>query len=161
MRHLLRCALYAAALGVVAFVAGRLLPKRWFDGGAFPYRDWPFERGGNIYRKLYIQRWQNRVPDMSRLFKRLMPPMRIERIISAAQAERMVQETCVAECVHVALCVAGLYCLRLWPGRGGRLFYLVYVLLGNLPFIMIQRFNRPKLRLMAEKLRRREARLKA
>ena len=30
MKHFLRCLLYIAALGVVFFVVGRLVPKSWF-----------------------------------------------------------------------------------------------------------------------------------
>ena len=157
MRGFLLCLCYIAALGILAFFAGRLLarcPLRW---DAFPFRDWAFEQKGNLYRRLRIHRWHRHVPDMSRIFPRLMPPKRLSHRISAAQAEVMVRETCVAECVHACLMVAGLACPRLWPGPGGWIVCLVYTLLGNLPFILIQRFNRPKLVMLLEKCRRAEA----
>ena len=49
-----------------------------------------------------------------------------------------------AECIHLLLPLAGLYCLRLWPGAGGIVVTLLYFL-GNLPFVLIQRYNRPRL----------------
>ena len=61
----------------------------------------------------------------------------------------MIQETCIAELVHGVLCIAGLYCFQIWPGTGGLLIAALNVL-GNLPYIIIQRFNRPRLvRLLA------------
>ena len=69
----------------------------------------------------------------------------------------MVQETCIAEVIHILLSLTGLALPLIWPGPGGLLACAAYVLLGNLPFILIQRFNRPKLRMLLEKCRRVEA----
>ena len=46
---------------------------------------------------------------------------------------------------HVLLCLAGIALLRLWPGAGGIALFAVYVLPGNVPFILIRRYNRPRL----------------
>ena len=45
------CLCYAAGLGVVSFVLGRLVPKEWFDYTRFPYRSFAFEKGGKIYER--------------------------------------------------------------------------------------------------------------
>jgi len=151
------CVVYIAAIGAIGFIAGRILPKRWFRYDNPPFRDLPFENGGHFYRKLGIHRWHKRLPDMSRILPGLMPPKRVVAHISAAQAEIMVQETCIAETIHASLSLLGLYLPRLWPGPGGILVCVLYVLLGNVPFILIQRFNRPKLRMLLDKCRRAEA----
>ena len=78
--------------------------------------------------------------------------------VTADQAAALVQETCRAEVVHGASCLLGLACLWLWPGWGGVAVVLVWVLLANLPFILIQRYNRPRLARLAALLRRREQR---
>ena len=44
------------------------------------------------------------------------------------------------------------------PGRGAALAWLVWFLLGNLPFILIQRYNRPRLIRLRALLQRREQR---
>ena len=45
----------------------------------------------------------------------------------------------------------------IWPGAGGIIVTVIYILLGNLPFIIIQRYNRPRLqRLYAMQQRKRE-----
>ena len=77
---------------------------------------------------------------------------------TADQAAALVQETCRAELVHGASCLLGLAFLWLWPGWGGAIVLAVWVLLANLPFILIQRYNRPRLMRLAALLRKRAQR---
>lgn len=142
---LLRCFLYLMTLGVLSFFAGRILPKEWLDASEFPFKAYKFEKGGKIYEKLNIRKWQNKVPDMSRIFPKIIPPKRIECKADKAKLETMLHETCVAEIIHTALPILAIPCLWLWKGVKGRIIYYVYVLLGNLPFIIIQRYNRPRI----------------
>ena len=151
-----KCACYIIVLGAANFLLGRLLPKRWFRYDAFPFRSFAFEREGRIYERLRIKRWQNKVPDMSRLFARLMPAKRLKGRPDEATLTVMLQETCVAEAVHWGLSAAGLLCLRLWRGLWGAAVSLAYFLLGNLPFILIQRYNRPRLAGLLERVRERK-----
>ena len=141
-----RAALYAAALGVLAHPVGQALPRRWFDPHQAPYRCRDWEKGGRVYNKLHIRRWKDRLPDMSRL----MPDM-VKKKLSAADPMSLVQETCVAECVHCWLIVLSVGMLFLWKSVWSWLLWLVYNLLGNVSFILIQRYNRPRLLRLAEK----------
>lgn len=141
----IKCFFYLAAMGVIVFFTGRLLPKSWFQAERFPYRSYAFENGGKLYDRWFsIRAWQDRVPDMSKVFPGLMPAKKLH-MRSHDRLPLMVQETCIAECTHALLSLLGLHCLRLWPGAGGVAVTLVYILLGNLPFILIQRYNRPRL----------------
>ena len=55
------------------------------------------------------------------------------------------------------LSLLGLDMLWIWPGAGGITVTVIYILLGNLPFIIIQRYNRPRLqRLYAMQQRKRD-----
>lgn len=146
-----RCCVYYAALGAAFFFFGRLLPKRWFHGDRFPFRCSPKE--AKLYRLLRVHDWQDKVPDMSRIVPKLIPAKRLTGSYRA-QLPRMIQETCVAELTHVLLSVCGPYALRLWPGAGGVLITAVYILFGNVPFIIIQRYNRPRLQRLEAMQRR-------
>lgn len=152
------CAVYVIVIGVAGFLLGRLIPGHWFHYDSPPYREWRFENHGHFYRKIGIHRWHKLLPDMSRILPGTMPEKRLTAHISADQAEVMVRETCVAEFIHVFLSLVGVYLIFLWPGIGGWLFFAAYFLLGNFPFILIQRFNRPKLRMLLDKCRAAEAR---
>ena len=129
-----RCALYLAALGVAAHPLGQAQP--------------PWEKGGRIYLKLGIRKWKDHLPDMSRL----MPDM-VRKDLGSDPAV-LVQETCVAECVHWALTLLSAGIFFLWRSGWAALLWLVYNALGNVSFIVIQRYNRPRLQKLAEKTRR-------
>jgi len=140
---LCHCILYLAFTGILSFLLGRLLPKGLFRADRFPFRSCAFEKDGRIYKKLGVHRWQNSLPDMSRILPALIPAKSMKTLHKEG-LERMLQETCVAELIHVLLMLTGLWCLRLWPGAGGAVVSVANALL-NLPFVIIQRYNRPRL----------------
>lgn len=149
------CACYLALTGIGAFVLGRLLPGDLFRADCFPYLGFSFEREGRIYEYLRIKAWQNKLPDMSRILPGIMPKKRLDTHYKTTLPD-MVRETCVAELTHGLLCVAGLYCLRLWPGTGGIAVTALNILVNGL-YILIQRYNRPRLlRLMCGRDKRKE-----
>ena len=158
MKHFLRCLLYIAALGVVFFVVGRLVPKSWFKADHFPWRCYSYEQA--IWKALRVKQWQAKVPDMSRLFKKLMPAKALTQK-TAQDLPIMIQETCVAELTHGLLCFAGLALLKIWRGPGGVILTVIYIVFGNLPFLLIQRYNRPRLQRLLEKQSRRANRKEA
>lgn len=158
MSGFLRCALYLLTLALLAHPVGQTLPRRWFDGGRFPYACYKWEKQGKLYTRIGVDRWKTLVPDMSRILPDMVRKQVTPTAVTAAQAAVLVQETCVAEAVHTASSLLGLICLWLWPGWGGAAVWLVWFLLGNLPFILIQRYNRPRLMRLRDLLQRREQR---
>lgn len=140
---LLQCAVYVAVIGIISNPVGNLLPRAWFRADRFPYRPFAWERGGKVYEKLRVRTWKDRVPDMSKI----IPSMVRKEVAArptAGNMECLVQETCVAEAVHWVLIVLSLAVLKIWKGLGGWICYFLCIL-GNLPFIIIQRYNRPRL----------------
>lgn len=148
---LLTCVLYLTGIGIVSFVAGRLLPKTWFLYDRFPFRPLAAERGGKLYLRLGVRRWKDTMPDMSRVFPGIMPSKKLPSRLNAPVLVRMVQETCVAELTHAMLCVLGFGCVFIGKGAHGWALAFLFAV-GNLPYIVIQRYNRPKLLRILEKL---------
>lgn len=146
-----KCFWFLIITGVIAFFVGRLLPKKWFCADRFPYRSFRFEQDGRIYDKLHIRKWQNRVLDMSKILPFMMPAKNLTGDFKK-RLPRMLQETCVAELIHTLNCFVGLYCLKLYPGVGGVIISILYIILFNLPFILIQRYNRPRLMRLAKRV---------
>lgn len=147
--------LYIAALGVLSHFVGQALPRDKFDAKCFPCRAAQWEKSGKVYEKLGIKRWKDYLPDMSKI----MPDM-VKKKMSAAKEQGtavLIAETCVAECVHWALIVLSLGIFLFWRGGWAVLFWLVYNILGNVPFIIIQRYNRPRLVMLEERRERRLA----
>ena len=144
-------------IGVLGFIAGRLMPKGWLMWDKAPWKSFSFEKNGKLYHAMGIRYWQNKVPDMSRIFPMLMPKKQLPKEVSEEKLVIMLRETCVAELVHWLLSIAGLRCLILWKGIGGVVVTLLYILFGNLPFIFIQRYNRPRLAVLLERKRKKAA----
>ncbi len=138
------CVRYYVTISIVAFILGRIVPKHWMRWDVFPFRSAGFEKNGKIYERIGIRYWQKKVPDMSKMFPFLMPPKSMKGDYQS-RLPLMIQETCVAELVHGILCILGFHGLRLWPGAGGFAMCMIYVFLLNFPFLLIQRYNRPRL----------------
>lgn len=148
---LLHCAVYLTVTGIAGFLLGRVFSKCRLDPEKGLFRCFPFEREGKLYEKIGIRKWQKRLPDMSRIFPTMMPAKNL-RGKYGERLSIMIQETCVAEAVHIAVGIAGLPCLWIWPGIGGVTVTAMFIFLLNVPFILIQRYNRPRLIRLQKKL---------
>jgi len=142
-------ALIVIIVGSVFFVIGEMLPRKNFDYSSFPYRSFKWERNGDIYRCIRIQKWKDRVPDMSKYVKTMFA----KEIVNTRDPEytrRLILETCVAELIHYILMLISPVFTQYMPGIYGNIASVLYIL-GNLPFVMIQRYNRPRLLALMEK----------
>lgn len=152
MSPLLKGVLYLLALSLLAHPVGQALPRRWFSGEKWPWASAPFEKEGRFWRKLGVHRWKDKVPDMSRLLGDMVK----KQLATDGKTDYalLVQETCVAECVHFFLGLLSLGAFA-FCRRGWMIFIVaVYILLGNLPFQIIQRYNRPRLVRLMRKARK-------
>jgi len=148
---LLYCVIYYIVLGVFSFLLGRILPKGWFNSRAFPYKPWEQK----LYQALRVKQWQNTLPDMSRILPKLIPPKKMTADYGS-RLPRMLQETCVAEFIHVLLSILGFGAVFIVGGAWGWIISIVYFLAGNLPYIIIQRYNRPRLLRLEDGMKKQE-----
>lgn len=137
------CLIYIASVGLISFALGRLIPRDVLDENSFPFRSFGFESDGRIYEKLGIKSWMNRLPDMSRMLPQLMPTKKLDGKMTE-KLPVMIKETCIAELVHILLIPAGFGCLFILSGTGGAIVTAVYEIINSL-FILIQRYTRPRL----------------
>ncbi len=152
------CVIYLALIGIISFIMGRVLSEVRFSFKEFPFRSLTIESGGKIYQRIGVHRWKESFPDMSRIFHFFMPSKRLPKVVTTGQIERMIQETCIAELVHGLLGVLGFGCIFIWKSIGGWIISVLYMF-GNLPYIIIQRYNRPKLVSILYRMRKREGKI--
>lgn len=145
---------YALILGIVSHYFGESLPRKLFSADRFPFRPFFWERDGKIYERLHIRQWKTRVPDMSRYLKDMLPK-RLTPHATAEEVETLAIETCIAEFVHDTLCILAVGFYFIWKNFIGVILAVIFFL-GNLPFIFIQRYNRPHLRKLAHRLAKKE-----
>lgn len=155
MSSFIKCLVYLVAIGVISFILGRVVPKRWFCYDKFPFHSKNPQKENDLYNALKVRKWKEKLPDMSTILPNIMPSKKLPTTITSEQLELMVQETCVAEAIHWFLSILGFGCVSIWKKAGGWIISSLYGL-GNLLFVIIQRHNRPKLLRLLEILRERE-----
>jgi glycosyl-4,4'-diaponeurosporenoate acyltransferase len=144
------------AVNVVAWLAlhmgvawgGTRLPPSWFPPGAWLFHPRRFERGGKLYERLFrVKQWKDAVPDGAAWFRGGFPKATFARN-DPAYVERFVVETCRGELVHwvVFLCA---WLFFLWNPPWAGWIMVAYGALANVPCIIIQRYNRSRLRRLA------------
>ena len=149
--------IFAVFLAVASHFFGQALPRSIFREERFPYRPFAFEKNGAIYRRLGVHKWMELVPDMSRTFGDMVPKQ-LKQGMTSEDVRVLVKETCVAEFIHTLLCVVFLFVSKIWEDGAWVFFWLIYTA-GNLPFILIQRYNRPLLVRLLKRMEARESRL--
>jgi glycosyl-4,4'-diaponeurosporenoate acyltransferase len=127
----------------IAYLCTRV-PTSAFRAAQWLYRDRPWERGGAIYQSsLRVKRWKDWLPSGGAAFAGGFS-MRRMTSHSESYLRRWVQETCRAELTHwLALLASGLFFIWNRPEVG--LMMVAYALAANVPCIVVQRHNRPRL----------------
>ena len=154
--RLLMSIVYAAVIGILAHYVGESLPRSLFSEYKFPYRSYKWEKDGKAYNRLHIKKWKTRLPDMSRVMRDMLPKQ-VTFDATSGSIDALIKETCVAECIHYWLCVFSVGIYLICKNYVGVILALVFVAC-NIPFIMIQRYNRPHLITLRDKLLKREER---
>ena len=154
----LRYAFAGAFAGLLTLFLGIQVPRKILNYHSFPFRAYAFEKNGKIYEKIEVHRWKDGLPDASKVLKTMFRK-KVNLQMNEEGLDRLIRETCIAEIVHwLLIALTPVYSLFVsWPYAV--LFSVLYAL-GNLPFIIIQRYNRPRfmhaLELMKKRHMRRE-----
>ena len=153
------CILYIPAIGLLSQFIGVKLPRRWFHPDRFPYAAWAWEKQGKIYNKTDVYKWKDALPDMSKISRRMVRKSITPSQFTPEHVDRLAKETCVAELVHLILML--LSPIIYWINRTclGAAIAIAYAL-SHIPFIIIQRYNRPTLVTLSQRLKEREERIK-
>ncbi len=139
--------LNSAAWFLAIFIPGAIIQRmsiRRFRERSFLFRIRSWEQNGRVYRFLGVREWKEMMPDGAGIFqdgfrKRHMPEH------DEFYLKRFILETCRAEYVHwVILALTPLFFL--WNPLSAALLMFPFSLAINLPCIMVQRYNRPRLR---------------
>ncbi|EXJ23195.1 Glycosyl-4,4'-diaponeurosporenoate acyltransferase precursor [Alkalibacterium sp. AK22] len=116
------------------------------------FKERPFEKNGTFWRDCFlVHKWKDALPDGASLFrmgykKKKLPETR------KASFQLFIKETKRAELTHWMLILPAPLFFFWNPVWAGWLM-IVYALLANVPFILIQRYNRIRLSKVAQRLK--------
>jgi glycosyl-4,4'-diaponeurosporenoate acyltransferase len=118
---------------------------RALDPDAFLFRARPFEKGGQFYETVFrVSRWKGLLPDGGGLFGRKGFRKKELESLEPEYLRRFLVESARGELTHwLAILPFWVFGLFLPPAAVG--FMLFYALLSNLPCIIAQRYNRPRI----------------
>lgn len=146
--------LFFAIWGIVALLLAYLcllIPDRFFEPTRFFWRSHAFERGGSIYERVFhIRSWKHLLPDGGGVWKKRSYKKKSLTDYSEQNLKRFLIETSRGELVHwlgiVPFWVFGLFAppAVIW-------IMLCYALIVNMPCIIAQRYNRPRVYALYQK----------
>lgn len=145
---------YVAVLGVLAHYIGESLPRIRFSETGFFYRARDWENGGAVYEKNRNQEMED-TPARYEPHHADMLPKRVTYDATSESLTALIRETCVAEFIHCWLCVFSFGIYLIWKNYIGIILMFVFIFC-NIPFILIQRYNRPHLIKLRDRMLRRE-----
>jgi glycosyl-4,4'-diaponeurosporenoate acyltransferase len=142
---------------VAMFFAGiivHFIPPEFYDANNFLFRPRKFEFDGRLYTSLFaIKKWKDRLPECGEFFKfNPFNKKKLQRMKDLNYFERFILETCRAELTHwipILLYPVSL----LWNPYPASIYVLIFVLVTNFPFLIIQRYNRIRFLRVVYKLR--------
>ncbi|TLS36080.1 glycosyl-4,4'-diaponeurosporenoate acyltransferase [Pseudalkalibacillus caeni] len=132
------------------------LNNRYFTEDNWYYRQKDWEKSGGIYEKLGVNKWKTIVPDGGGVFK---GGFRKKRLLgrSGEYFQMFIQETRRAEFTHLILIPPSLL-FFIWNTLEVGFIMVAYALIVNIPFIIIQRYNRFRFqRILTRKQQKRTA----
>lgn len=129
---------------------GTRIPGKYFNPNFYWFRTFCFEKNGKIYERLFfIKIWKDKIPDGAAWFK---GGFRKKKLVKANNEYLLlfIVETCRGETVHwLVFFSSGFFFI--WNDIGVGLIMVLYAFLANFPCIIIQRYNRIRLRRIAIK----------
>ena len=131
-------------ISVCVTLTSMLFPQKLLNPNNRLFCEKPWEAGGEIYQRLFkVRRWKAVLPELSDFFRKLFPKKKIKTFDSDYLRSYII-ESCRAELTH--FCIIGItFLFPIWAGFSVSLLIIYISILLNLPFIVIQRYNRPRI----------------
>lgn len=100
-----------------------------------------------------VQYWKNQLPDGQRINSNIVSKAAFDTSSNTHEVSQFILETRRAELVHLFSILPAIAFLN--SSKSIKIINLVYVIIANVPCIIVQRYNRPKLvRIYSKMLKR-------
>ncbi len=131
------------------------LPKEMLSPDGFLFRERGWEHGGRVYRRLFrVHRWKHLLPDGAAVTRGGYRKRRLTDF-SKGNLDRFLMESCRAELTHL-LAILPFWVFGFIGPPSMVVYMLLYALAVNLPCVIVQRYNRPRVRSILDKIEYKE-----
>ncbi len=143
--YILSNALFWVIVHFLSSFLVHFIPSRFYDYKNIFFREKSIENRGLLYKKyFFIQKWKDKIPEAGKFLG--LHPFSKKHFESKNKEyiERFILETCRGELAHTLPFLFLPICFVFSPPVASIIMSL-YALFSNLPFIMVQRYNRIRL----------------
>ena len=127
------------------------LPDRFYHPKSFFYRSHKFEKNGKFYDKVFhVKKWKHLLPDGGAIFTKHGFKKKNLNNFSLETLNKFLVESARGELTHW-LAIFPFWVFWLFTPPLVPWIMLIYALLVNMPSIIIQRYNRPRIHRLIEK----------
>ncbi|MFZ3070668.1 MAG: hypothetical protein WA110_06065 [Anaerolineaceae bacterium] len=127
------------------------LPVESFNYDSRFYLSKTWEKGGEIYQKLFkVRSWKKFIPSGAALYKEAYEIKHLTEF-SVENVRIWLKESCRSEFCHWIMILPG-FLFSLWNNVGMEWVMIAYAVLNNAVPIIMQRYNRPRVRKLLTKL---------
>ena len=151
---ILLCFIVWPVLQITAALICFYLPDRVFSQESFFFRPHRFERDGRIYDRVFrVRRWKHLLPDGGVVWKKRGFKKKHLESFSEENLHRFLIESARGELTHW-LAIFPFWLFWLFTPPNVPWMMLAYALLVNLPCIIAQRYNRPRVQQLLRRMKK-------
>jgi glycosyl-4,4'-diaponeurosporenoate acyltransferase len=141
--------LWALIQTLVSFICLKI-PNRYFHPAKFPFASFKFEQEGAFYRKwLRVHSWKKFLPDGGALMGADYRKKNLEHV-THMNLQRFLLESCRAEMSHI-LAILPFWAFGFIAPPEVIWIMFIYAVAINMPCIIAQRYNRPRIQSLINK----------
>lgn len=135
--------IFIAVSLIISLIAERL-PARFYDYKKRLYRERKWEEGGRIYERFFfVKKWKSKLPELSDYIKTIFSKKHLQSL-KGDYLSVFLEESCKAEFTHWVIILSSLlFYFSTDLFTASRILFLAAAL--NMPYIIIQRYNRPRI----------------
>ena len=120
------------------------VPPAFLDYRGRLYKERKWEEGGEVYQRLLkVKRWKDSLPELSDFIRTIFPRKRIASH-DKENLQKYLLESCRAELTHWGIILSS-FLFGFWNDCIETAAMILIALGLNLPYVVIQRYNRPRI----------------
>lgn len=135
---------------IITYLSNKM-PDHFYSNGNWLLRQREWEKRGEFYQRVFrVKLWKKLLPELGDIVKSVFPKKRIKEY-TREYLNKYIFESCKSEMTHWCIIFSTLL-FFLWSEFEPAMMIVLLAIILNLPYIIIQRYNRPRIMGMVENI---------
>jgi len=144
---------------IITYLSNRM-PARLYSSDSWLLRQREWEKRGEFYQRVFrVKHWKKLLPELGDIVKSVFPKKRIKEY-TREYLQKYIFESCKSEVTHWSI-IFSAFLFFLWSEFQPAVMIVIIAIILNLPYIIIQRYNRPRIMVMVENIEGHQGRVPA